>query len=284
MQKGKPSSYQWLDALHILHGAGPSSLQLDVFHFKSMVASAARERLWELALSLQQEMLFRDLRPDASSYASLLHALRGSTAVELCKKVMNDMLSRRVTPNTAVFNAAILAASAWEQAISYYALVEDFSLKPDLVTLSSTMSACTRGSSWTLAVWLFQQAEMQHNMVTNNAALNAFSAGGHWQGALLVLDQMPGADAFSYVAVISACRSERQWQLALSLLENCPGNVVACSATIAVLEADGHWQFALALLEKMRRRGPTVAARRGSVGRSPRNETSAGNCCFECCN
>eukprot|EP00435_Cladocopium_sp_Y103_P026574 s1204_g6.t1 len=261
MQRAKSEgSYQWQHASEILSGAGSASLQLGSFAFNSMVASAGRERLWQLALSLQQEMLFRNLRLDVYSYASAFNAVRGEdTAVELCSTIMTDMLSKHVVPNTVVLNAAIIAVSAlaWEEALAYYAMMEDFSLEPDLITLSSAMSACTSGSAWRLAIQLFGQAEMQPNVVTSNAAISACSAGNLWQEALAVLSHMQEADHISYVGAISACRSQRQWQLALDLLQNCPGNVIACSAAIAVLEADGRWQFAVALLDKMRRRGPS---------------------------
>lgn len=260
MQRAKSEgSYQWQHASEILSGAGSASLQLGSFAFNSMVASAARERLWQLALSLQQEMLLRNLRLDVYSYASAFNAVRGQdTAVELCSTIMTDMFSKHVMPNTVVLNAAIIAVSAlaWEEALAYYAMMKDLSLEPDLITLSSAMSACTSGSAWRLAIQLFRQAEMQPNIVTSNAAISACSAGNLWQEALAVLSHME-ADDISYVGAISACRSQKQWQLALDLLQNCPGNVIACSAAIAVLEADGRWQFAVALLDKMRRRGPS---------------------------
>eukprot|EP00913_Durusdinium_trenchii_P021166 g19888.t1 len=148
---------------------------------------------------------------------------RSLIEVSRCRDLIGDMLSRRLMPTTVVLNAAIgvaSALSAWEEALSYNSLAKEFSLEPDLFTLSNDLR-------------LFQQSDLASNTVTDNAAISAFAAGGDWQGALAMLSHMDDADDISYVAAISACRSERNWQLALQLLRRCPGNVVACSAAIA---------------------------------------------------
>ncbi|CAJ1331371.1 unnamed protein product [Effrenium voratum] len=186
-----------------------------------------------------------------------MSGLRAAPSGEaLCAELLKEMRRRQLRPNLVVYSAAINvagASGAWQQALAYHAEVETRKLKKDLVLLSSTMTACTKGLSWGKALELYHR-ELHPNTATSNAALSACAAGGHWQGALHILSTMD-RDEISYVAAISACRASRQWQVALCLLSGAR-SVVSFSAAVAVLEAEGRWREALALLEVMCRTGP----------------------------
>ncbi|CAJ1423567.1 unnamed protein product, partial [Effrenium voratum] len=244
-------SCHWQSALELLRGT------THVAAYNVVVGSLSRQRLWREALSLLRHVVDQDLRPNVASYASALSGLRAAPSGEaLCAELLKEMRRRQLRPNLVVYSAAINvagASGAWQQALAYHSEVETRKLKKDLVLLSSTMTACTKGLSWGKALELYHR-ELHPNTATSNAALSACAAGGHWQGALHILSTMD-RDEISYVAAISACRASRQWQVALCLLSGAR-SVVSFSAAVAVLEAEGRWREALALLEVMCRTGP----------------------------
>ena len=66
-------------------------------------------------------------------------------------------------------------------------------------------------------------------------------------------------DAFIYSRLVTVCEKSKQWQQALSLLEDAgSGRCAVCTqlgAAISACEKRGQWQKALSLLEKMRAAG-----------------------------
>ena len=101
-------------------------------------------------------------------------------------------------------------------------------LKPDVITLSSCISAAEKSSFWQLALYLLEVMRDKHiraNEVTYNAAISACEKGGRqWQKALALLAEMPSAEALpneiSYNAAISASEKSGEWQWALTLLNS----------------------------------------------------------------
>ena len=88
---------------------------------------------------------------------------------------------------------------------------------PDVISLSSTISACGRSSQWQLALLLLAEMPRRHNIAPNvisySAAISACEKGGEWTAALQLHADMSSAkilpDVICWNACISAC--EKGW-------------------------------------------------------------------------
>eukprot|EP00913_Durusdinium_trenchii_P033235 g31113.t1 len=130
-------------------------------------------------------------------------------------------------------------------------------LEPDVISFSSSLSACAKESRWLTALqhlqWM-RLAQVIPNVVTFTAAITACE--GHLPDVSLALFDMMfqvqiQPNEIAYTSAISACAADDDWWAACSLLEEM--NTVALEPGIvsygAVLKAlPGRWLWAAQLL------------------------------------
>ena len=136
----------------------------------------------------------------------------------------------------------------------------------DLARQRCTVTEYNMGiSAFARAVQLLETMGVPPNTVSFNAAISACSRAKQWERALSLLDQMPArgvrADVVTYSAAISALAVGEAWENALALLQRMESeglhpNVITMNAAINACEKGQHWEGALELLERMEARGP----------------------------
>eukprot|EP00927_Polykrikos_kofoidii_P077224 TRINITY_DN74190_c0_g1_i1.p1 TRINITY_DN74190_c0_g1~~TRINITY_DN74190_c0_g1_i1.p1 ORF type:complete len:495 (+),score=69.01 TRINITY_DN74190_c0_g1_i1:259-1743(+) len=133
---------------------------------------------------------------------------------------------------------------------------------PDVMALSTTISACGRGRQSKLALQILgsmRQAGFIPDVIAYSAAISACEEGRRWKKALELLASMKDAavapNVVSCSAAISACAKGQRWEQALQLLRtmdcyDVKPNIVSYSAAVSACTKGSAWQIALALWEE----------------------------------
>ncbi|CAL1150775.1 unnamed protein product [Cladocopium goreaui] len=214
----------WPEALGVLQMMEEDQVQPNVITFNAAISccavSGASVSAWPSALRLLEEMQEKQLQADVISCSSAMRACRG----------------------------------AWQRAMEVLEFMHATSMRLDVISYNSAITSCTScEKSWQAALHLLRSmADVKLRPVTNsyNAAISA--CGGHWQHALLLLQELgQRADAVSYAACISSCGGAH-WDLALHLLASLSSaDAVALAAAQNALLKAGKWRHALWLLDEM---------------------------------
>ena len=148
------------DALDIFkYGFAKYGVEPNAFSYSAAITACEKERQWELALELFDEMQHRGVSPDVVTYSSVI------SACEKCGQWQHaldlfDELERK--------GAEGMPSSArWSNAA-------------DVILYSATISACEKGGQWKRAVELLRQMEdvgLVPNVVTYSAAISACGNG-----------------------------------------------------------------------------------------------------------
>lgn len=113
--------------------------------------------LWQRALALLTDMARGHLQPDVVSFG---------TALSACEK-----------------------AAEWQQAMELASLqlrgAEDAN-----AALSALASACVKGEEWALALRFIAEKNIQRDVFLYTGAMGAYEKSDHWNGALLVFDDL----------------------------------------------------------------------------------------------
>ncbi|CAM9832210.1 unnamed protein product, partial [Laminaria digitata] len=165
----------------------------------------------------------------------------------------------------------------WRKALELLGSIETRNLVPDVISFTSTMSACGRAGEWQRALDIMDvmlERNVEPNIVTYGTAISACARGGRWKRALSLLEDMPsrGVDpnAHTYGSAIHACVVGGERKRALALLEEMmergvPPDSVAFNAAMAAVDG---WAAALRLMEVMEREGvlPDVVTYNTALG------------------
>lgn len=240
---------QWERALDLLEEMGQGqqpeegrerrsvAIAPDVASINAAIWACGRAGQWERAVDLLGRMASPAAgglvgpigissnreRQDERNLASSSPVSSGSTAsaaarVRVKKSDIGSSSNARVNGETANVRRA---GPAWPAA--------------DSVSFHSAMEACAIAGRWREGVALFSRmrgAGLRPNVCSYSAYLACLRAGGQWQRALLVLDEMTGSETGSggggdvritpdlgcYAVVISTLGEAGRWELALKLL------------------------------------------------------------------
>lgn len=135
-------------------------------------------------------------------------------------------LSEMITPDVVCFTAVIgicSKASAWQQGLLLLRYMSKVEVSPNVVTYNSLLAARSNASwRWALALLSeMEEVKLQPDQVTYNTTLVALRKAGLSRQALRASDKLVkpnGADAYTYCALISACKKTAKWAKALNLV------------------------------------------------------------------
>ncbi|CAK9063722.1 Pentatricopeptide repeat-containing protein At5g16640 [Durusdinium trenchii] len=124
----------------------------------SMLSTCAQSRQWQLALWLLSSFP----KADVVSFNSTISACRGRTSIAM--ELLAAMEGRALQPSLVTLNSSICACSAsdWPLALELlWQTKEVTSQRADDVTFSAVMSTCDRGSHWPRALEIFKVAPQE---------------------------------------------------------------------------------------------------------------------------
>ncbi|CAE7412707.1 Comt [Symbiodinium natans] len=182
------------------------------------------------------------------------------TSLKLVEYV-SDWPSLQPLSGFAVANSPELqmSAFAWEHALWLLEALPGEALLPDAVAYASATAACGRSLRWALAVTLLATS-LDRRMASQagmGAAIAAAAGRREWQVALSLLDQLKmqemQPDVKSYTQALSAFEGSSCWQKALSLLFTADelGMTNDICYTAAMRACSDEWQWSLALLSRL---------------------------------
>ena len=192
----------WPQALDTARNWGQSSLQLNQINQNALLNSLRRAHLWErlvsqLFLSSQDLWSFSSLVSACSSWSRSVHFL------ELMRWLQHE-------PNVVCTTAASTRAP-WRCALGLFRVVQ-----PNEVSISSTQSACEKGSQWVLAIHLLDGMAvdgLRANVVAYNVAVQGYVKATIWPRAVLAAHH-PKADLATANTAVACLR----WTQALQLM------------------------------------------------------------------
>eukprot|EP00434_Breviolum_minutum_P008757 symbB.v1.2.007718.t1/scaffold479.1/size198797/10 len=182
--------------------------------FWNMLISASGRGLeWQKSLRLQKILLLDRVQPNEITQAAAISAC-GSA-----REWHQAVLSLRSLPagvslssSEDAFGASVAAFEAaqhWNGAVELLEEMRLYALKPDLVKISSVVSAC-QGGQWLVALDFLNQLETKSlGLVIHAATISACAAALQWLQCLQVLEQMCDAsiqhDFVLLCDVVTAC-------------------------------------------------------------------------------
>ncbi|CAJ1339965.1 unnamed protein product [Effrenium voratum] len=137
-------------------------------------------------------------------------------------------LLQQVTPDVVCFTAAVgvcSRASRWRQGIQLLRQMQQVQVEPNVVSYNSAIAGCGRAGRWQIVLHLLEEmsaAQLQADAVTYNTAMVALRVGGQSRRVLRMPRTNAEADAFTYCAMVSACKEQAKWAKVLSLLKDMP--------------------------------------------------------------
>lgn len=118
---------------------------------------------------------------------------------------------------------ALVRRQMWPEALALFEVLKVE--KPERGVFNSAIAACAKGGHWEGAVGLLQdirKAGLDPDMISYNLAMSACEQARNWEQGLVVLDEMQEwrrRDVFSYNVALSMCAQGRQWQRGLELMD-----------------------------------------------------------------
>ena len=270
-----------LNSIDVMGQENPS-LAVDVFHLTAAMTTMNRRGRTADALDIFQNGFAKyGVEPNAFSYSAAITACEKERQWELALELFDEMQHRGVSPDVVTYSSVISACEKcgqWQHALDLFDELERkgaegmpssarWSNAADVILYSATISACEKGGQWKRAVELLRQMEdvgLVPNVVTYSAAISACGNGHEWGQAMALFDEMKkrgvGPNVITYSAAISACERIGEWQRALALFhemkeQGLSPNVITYSTTISACGKGGQWQVALLLFYDMRKRG-----------------------------
>eukprot|EP00435_Cladocopium_sp_Y103_P074649 s52_g50.t1 len=225
----------WPWAQKLLHDVEEDDLQTDLISYNTSMNLSDH---WQRSLDLLEQMRWRLVRSDSSSYIANLNAADAEIKLSLETKpwaILLQLVARELHNELAMKNALISALTAWPCALHL------LGLQADLVTFNASIASVAAWEktlqllrelkrcampgtaisytsamcqNWQSAWQLLEEARqisLQDNLIMHNAAMSAAEEGGHWQEALFAMCSCWTRDVISYNAIISACEKGHRW-------------------------------------------------------------------------
>ncbi|CAE6962744.1 unnamed protein product [Symbiodinium natans] len=202
----------------------------------------------------------KDLKHLTAVISGLGRSLRWPDALRLFRR-------SRGRGDTALSNSLIRAlgeGGCWEQAQQVFAEMQRDTLPgPDIISITSLITACERGRRWQYAVGMVANELRKGGNFAGPALLSsllsACAACHQWEQVLAGLQEMrcrewtPSPVALS--AALAACSRALQWQTALELhrthKDGGPANEAVYGAVVHAAGCGHQWQTALLLQREM---------------------------------
>ncbi|CAJ1336977.1 unnamed protein product, partial [Effrenium voratum] len=224
-----------------------------------LMASKAKEKLWQEALGIFQEVK-ASARPDIVMYTTALTACRKAAKWQAALAILQEA-QEEAEVNVTTFTAALSCcgkAAQWKQALHVLGCMQKWQLQPNVVTMGAAIDACGKSQQWQRVAALFAELSkrsFQPNAVVLSAGISAVEKAGCWQLALRLLRTADarGANVWAYNAAISACGQSARWQDALLLMREAAEaavrvDTITASAASGACEKASAWHAALQLL------------------------------------
>ena len=249
-------------ALHVLRFLQEQELVVDAFHYSAVMSALASDvTKWTVVINLLEEMVQASIQQDSVILNCAINACGKSDRWETSLLLWKESLVDRETHTANAVIAALARAGEWTRALEFLGNLPG--VVPDVITFSSAMAACEKGSAWRHAMDLLESmhsAALQPDRFSYSSVIASCATAERWELACHFFDTMKAgavlADVVSFGSLIKALDSGEKWQSAVSILdtireESCAVSQVACNSAINACSSASQWQLAITLLDSM---------------------------------
>ncbi|KAL0417552.1 UNVERIFIED_CONTAM: Pentatricopeptide repeat-containing protein, chloroplastic [Sesamum radiatum] len=229
----------------------------------SVLSAIANLGTLGLGLWLHRFVLMHDFRDDIRVNNSLIDMYCRCGCVRLACQVFNNMPKRSLVSWNSIIVGLACNAHA-EEALNYFHLMQNDGFKPDGVSYTGALTACSHAGLVEEGLELFQAMTQVHNITPRiehyGCIVDLYSRAGRLKEALLVVEKMPmKPNEVVLGSLLAACRTCEDVDLAERLMNyiydldpNGDFNYVLLSNIYA---AKGSWQGASNVRKKMKAHG-----------------------------
>eukprot|EP00435_Cladocopium_sp_Y103_P075441 s27_g57.t2 len=250
---------QWQAALALLYSGLQLESQLlpNLISFNSTISACSKQSESSRVTALISIMKEQRVQADVVSYNSIISGHLGHfSAWQSTVQVLDELKIATLRASSVTFNTAMSAAGStwevvlglliatpftnvvtctsaidgcsdrWEMAMHFLGRMLWMGLLPNVITLSSVLSACQTAQRWHIALAVQQMSSTSSvlpNVICYNSSCTSCEQSGRWWMTLDLLRQMSlkrvTASSLSHNSAIAACEQALKWDLTLVLLE-----------------------------------------------------------------
>lgn len=213
---------------------------------------------WRHGMQILQQLEAENLEPNAILLTSAAAALQQGQKWEVAVGALHSLMIRQVLTNVICQNSV---ANASAKAVQWWAaLHQQSAMQQANIPLDSTSCVCSR-SAWSSAYQMLKNAtaaSIRSNQIMVNSGAAACTDAHQWKQVICLLEWM--ASTFLEQSVVSfntavTAYGRRSWSRAAEVLqaamEQLQPNVVTFNSSIDALDQT-HWHFSVVMLDRMR--------------------------------
>eukprot|EP00898_Chlorokybus_atmophyticus_P002949 jgi/Chlat1/3655/Chrsp238S03642 len=201
--------------------------------------------------------------PPAPCYVNLIHASVQVGDTFAAGSLVDNMIEAGMEPASKVINWVVAATLPKAGVRAVLADVARWGVKPDPITCSLLLKACSESRNLVLAeevVSLMREQDVPMDTVSYNVLVQVAVRAGEFERAWQIVVDMREAqvsrDAYTYGELLGACAQEGQVDRAIGLLDemkadNVLPNIFIYNRLIALYSRSGQQERALRLIDKM---------------------------------
>ncbi|CAL1160414.1 unnamed protein product [Cladocopium goreaui] len=226
----------WEVAMSLLQSIMDRQLKADLLTFGACLCACEKSGRWEVALNFLMAMATTSCQADTMCCNVALSACENSSQWEMGLSLLFGGIGG-IQCDTVSFNAALSSCATghqWPSALELWRQLPNLELEPDLISYNALISSCQ--GQWQLALWFLedlQRQEMLPDIVTLNSAMSALTS---WQQVLLLFEEVSGegpqGDIISYGICLDAMAAAAQWPWAVELLEAMSKQILRANALV----------------------------------------------------
>eukprot|EP00435_Cladocopium_sp_Y103_P035370 s926_g9.t1 len=270
---------QWTYAFHLLDGMPQDAMQPDIIGACACASSLRAAAGWRRAMQMLAEMtkvlcnavlsvmevqwraalwMFQwslsKMSLDTISYSAVLGAYASSGLWIQSFQLMKIMAQRKVLCDLIAWNTAANSwaqtGSLWLMALRSLLTLRQQRLGPSVVSITSTMNTCHKGTAWPMAVAVHSSSPLR-TAASSNCLLSAIARGILWRAALW--HHTADVDATGRTAILESVGAAAQWQRSLTLATLGRLDAVGFNAVLSILESAKQWRYCVEVLETMQK-------------------------------
>ena len=216
----------WRSAFWLLNSKVKTwSLKADTITYNAALSACEKAADWTAALELLSMMCFRSTKRSKISFGAVVSACEKAEQWPWATELLLSIMAENLQPHLRLCNGLLSAFGKglqWQSSLGLVGRLQEFTLQPDTITFNAAIYACEQ-TQWLSSLSLLRSmacSRTRPSDITYNAA--AASLAGHWLAALQCLTDMHVArltvDALTQSAVIQACTSAQQGEIAIDML------------------------------------------------------------------
>ncbi|CAK9036082.1 Pentatricopeptide repeat-containing protein At2g31400 [Durusdinium trenchii] len=252
----------WQDAVAFLELQGRRKQLPSLATYTSVMSACTRQSQWQLSITVIDRLRGQQLRPDLVAQNAELWAFAKGLQWPLVLQGLQRLSTAACSSSFGALIDLFAKGSQWQRALNLFQTQKG--LQEDLVTFNLLLNACEKSSNWTIALSLLEEMPrrlVRPDVISLNTTLSSLAAVAQWRRALHLWATRRGASderiqptVITMNSLMIACSAAFHWEQAIHLWQGLTPYVGTSEATYGVLMetlgAPGcDWCHSVSLLE-----------------------------------